>query len=78
MVGNNVKFWYLNEKRSTIVKLGTVLDKIIQKSNTAYIIKYMDAAQVKKITFESSKFIGKTIVELFSADIVAKVSKYLS
>jgi hypothetical protein len=42
MVGKNVKFWYLNEKRSTIVKTGTVLDKIIQKSNTAYIIKYMD------------------------------------
>ena len=42
MVGNNVKFWYLNEKRSTIVKSGTVLDKIIQKSNTAYIIKYID------------------------------------
>ena len=42
MVGKNVKFWYLNEKRSTIVKTGTVIDKIIQKSNTAYIIKYMD------------------------------------
>ena len=41
MVGKNVKFWYLNEKRSTILKSGTVLDKIIQKSNTAYIIKYM-------------------------------------
>jgi hypothetical protein len=42
MVGKNVKFWYLNEKRSTIVKSGTVLDSIIQKSNTAYIIKYID------------------------------------
>ena len=42
MVGKNVKFWYLNEKRSTIVKSGTILDSIIQKSNTAYIIKYMD------------------------------------
>ena len=42
MVGKNVKFWYINEKRSTIVKSGTVLDSIIQKSNTAYIIKYID------------------------------------
>jgi len=42
MVGKNVKFWFLNEKRSTIVKSGTVLDKIIQKSNTAYILKYSD------------------------------------
>jgi len=42
MVGKNVKFWYLNEKRSTIVKSGTILDSIIQKSNTAYIIKYID------------------------------------
>jgi hypothetical protein len=42
MVGKNVRFWYLNEKRSTILKSGTVLDKIIQKSNTAYIIKYID------------------------------------
>ena len=42
MVGKNVKFWYLNEKRCTIVKSGTVLDKIIQKSNTAYIMRYMD------------------------------------
>ena len=42
MVGKNIKFWYLNEKRSTIVKSGTVLDSIIQKSNTAYIMRYMD------------------------------------
>ena len=44
MVGKNVKFWFLNEKRSTIVKSGTILDKIIQKSNTAYIVQYKDDA----------------------------------
>jgi len=42
MVGKNVKFWYTNYKGNIIVSTGTIIDKIIVKSNTAYLIQHID------------------------------------
>lgn len=42
MVDKNVKFWYYNYKGNTIVSTGTVIDKIMVKNNTNYLIQHID------------------------------------
>jgi len=42
MVGNTIKFLLFNAKGNYILHTGKVLDKIIVKNNTAYLVSYID------------------------------------
>jgi hypothetical protein len=42
MVGSNIKFLLFNAKGNYIIHTGKVIDKIVVKQNTAYLVSYID------------------------------------
>jgi hypothetical protein len=42
MVGSNIKFMLFNAKGNYILHTGKIVDKILVKNNTAYLVSYID------------------------------------